>query len=297
MEKRGFFKRLRREIDWKDWRVRWVLTSIIGSFILSLLIAWLVPSARDVSTFIGASFASWVGGLLLTVLITLVITIAQFARPHEEVFENRARNLLRRQAGAHIDYIIPKIQEFLDPYCDEGEREMIITEFDGTSNRFRVNQRTSNRIKSYLNDMPVTFNTALTYRVGTAAPVGREDCTLSYLRVNGQDVGIPETFTTQVERPFEMLVEPNITCEIEHRMVLWIQADTEANRHIPRRFTRKLLVIVQNQLQSLPVRIVFNAAVNASDDIVINPGEKKSIISLVDMEPSKPVYDFVISLA
>lgn len=295
MEKRGILSRLRREIDWKDWRVRWVLKSIIGSIAVTLIIAYLAPTARDVSTFAGATFASWVAGLILTVVLTLVITVAQFARPHEEVFESRARNLLRRQTGAHIDYIIPKIQDFLDPYCDEGEKEMVITEYDETSRRFRVNQRTMNRIKSYLNDMPVTFDTMLTYRMGTPAPEGREACTLTYLRVNGQPIGEQQIFDAGIERPFSMLVEPNKTCEIEHRMVLWVQADSEANRHIPRRFTRKLEVTIHNELPSRSIKITHNADV--IEDIVIGPGETKKVVSVLDKAPSEPVYDFVISLA
>lgn len=296
-EKRKLLERLRHEIDWRDWRVTWVLKSIGFSLVATGVIAIAFPSARDVSTFGGALFASWVSGLILTIVITAIVTIAQFARPHEEIFESRARNLLRRQTGAHIDYIIPKIQEFLVPYCEEGAKEMVITEYDEATRRFRINQRSVNRIKSYLNDMPVIFKTSLIYRHGTSAPEGREKSTLTYLRINGEEIGEAESFDALIERPFEINVVPHKTCEIEHRMVLWIQAEDERNRHIPTRFTRRLTVTIHNHLPTRAIEVIPNPEVYEGGPVVVKAGETVVVVDLQDKEPSKAVYDFALKLA
>ena len=291
--------RLRREIDWKDWRVRWVAISMVVSTTATILIYCFDKDATNASTFWGATFASWVGGLVLTITVTLVATIAQFARPDQEVFEARARNLLRKQAGAHIDYIIPKIQKLLQPYCDRVERTMVIAEFDEPSGLFRINQHTHNELKSYLNDMPVTFESKLEYANGTPAPPGRSPCSLSFLSVEGKEIGGPESFTDRIVRPFEMEIIPHHNCNIDHRMVCWVKEGTEENRHFPTRFTRDLLVRIENQLQSQTILVRVTAP--DSKEIKVKPGEAVKVVDVKDVPPRSPkdeppVYNFTLHL-
>ncbi|MBB4250866.1 hypothetical protein [Rhizobium sp. BK008] len=294
------WQRLVREIDWRDWRVRWVLGSTAVTTIITIAIYYLNEDATNLTTFWGSFYTNWASGLALTIAVTLIVTIAQFARPDQEVFEARARNLLRKQTGPHIDYIIPKIQKLLVPYCEFVEREMVIAEFDKPTNLLRINQRTHNELKSYLNDMPVTFSTKLAYENGTAAPPGRDFCSLSYLKVDGKLIGGAEDFETSISRPFNMEIIPHNKCEIDHRMVFWIEAGVEPNRHFPVRFTRRLAVKVANQLQSSGIVAKFTHP--HVHDVKIGPGESVLILELLDLvPPSKengepPVYEFTLEV-
>lgn len=280
-------------VDWRDWRVRWILGTPAVAVVASLLIYMFVPSATDATRFAGALFASWVSGLILTVVVTLVITIVTLARPDQEIFEARARNLLRRQTGPHIDYIIPQLQKLLQPYCDEAIREMEVTDYDEDLKLFRVNQYSENRLKSYLNDMPVTFESRLAYVNGTAAPENKEKCSLTYLKVDGSPIGGPEHFDDAIERTFEMRVLPHATCKIEHRMVYWLKAETEPNRHRPTRYTKQLKVVIRNQLPSRRIA-VFHPAENGKEEvrIFIEAGQTETVVNLAEIPPGENVYDF-----
>ena len=300
MQETSIVDRLLREIDWRDWRIRWVVISIVASCFATVLIYIWSETATNPSTFWGAVFASWTGGLVLAVVVTLVATFAQFARPDREVFEERARNLLRKEAGAHVDFIIPRIQKLLQPYCQTVVRTMVVAEFDEPSRRFRINQHTHNELKSYLNDMPVEFESALVYQNGTPAPDGKASCSLSYLKVDGRSIGEPQDFVDGIRRPFEMTIIPHHNCHIDHRMVLWVQEGTEQNRHYPTRFTRFQEVFVDNQLHSLP--ILVKLTMPEPREISILPGERARIVELVDSAPRSvqddepPVYNFTLHL-
>ncbi|MGO4135142.1 hypothetical protein ACEQ6A_11340 [Rhizobium brockwellii] len=299
MNNSSVIDRLRREIDWKDWRVRWVAISIGFSTIATILIYYFNEEATDVSTFWGATFASWVGGLILAITVTLVATIAQFARPDQEVFEARARNLLRKEAGAHIDYIIPAIQKLLQPYCERVERTMVIAEFDVPTGLFRINQHTHNELKSYLNDMPVTFESKLEYANGTPAPPGRAPCSLSFLSVDGKEIGGPESFADRIVRPFEMEIIPHSNCNIDHRMVCWVKEGSEENRHFPARFTRNLSVLIENQLQSQSVLVRVSQP--EGKEFTVRPGGSMKVVDVKEVPPRNPqtqppVYNFTLQL-
>ena len=305
---------------WRDLRLTWVLGTLLLASFLSYGYYKTVPTAMDATTFEGAAFASWLAGLALAVVVTLSITLATIARPHAEVFEARARNLLRRQAGPHIDHIIPQIQKLLQPYCEEAVREMFVTDYNNETQIFRVNQYTNNYLKSYLNDMPVKFESKLAYLNGTAAPNGHETCSLTYLRVGGDTIAENERFNDKLTITFSMLVHPHETCQIEHRMAYWVKAKTERNRHVPVRFTNHLTVLVHNQLPSQPIKAsVFAVSSELNEEgvevgpdgkpidstvvptlvkeIRIPAGSVETVIKLDDLPPRRYAYDFRLELA
>ncbi|MHC5656036.1 hypothetical protein [Stappia sp. ICDLI1TA098] len=292
----GLLQRISNEIDWRDWRVQWVIGSISGAVAITILIYFILPSASNASTFWGAAFASWISGLLLTLVITLVVTIAQFARPERAVFEARARNLLRGQSGPHIDYIIPELQKLLQPYCEKCVKDFVVTEYDEETRMFRVNQTTNNYLRSYLNDMPVLFTTKLRYENGNAAPDGKHSCTLTYLKVSGEEIGTAEDFDHSVERDFEIRVLPNEPCHIEHRFVVWVRACDEPNRHVGSRYTRELQLSVTNHLPSQKLSVALYKDDSLESRIPVGIGETVSIVHLLDMVPGHYVYDFRLEL-
>lgn len=270
----------------------WIVGAIFCALILSVLFYERFPNATDASQFEGAFFASWLSGIALTAVITVAVTIATLARPHQDVFEARARNLLKRQTGPHIDYIIPQIQQLLKPFCESAIREMTITDYDEKTKLFRVNQYTDNQLKSYLNDIPVRFDTQLEYKRGTPAPDGEEQCSLTYLKVDGTPVGGLEHFADQIVRPFPMVVHPNESCRIEHRMVYWVEAESEQNRHMPTRFTNSLRVTVHNQLASRQI-VAIHPSLNGKEvKIPIDAGTSAVVVDLKDLAPGEWAYDF-----
>lgn len=283
-------------VDWKDWRVRWILGAPAVAIVISIIIYEFYPEATDATKFAGALFASWVSGLAITVFVTLIISIVTLARPDQDVFEARARNLLRRQTGPHIDYIIQQLQKILEPYCDVAYRVMEITEYDEKHGVFRINQTTINDVKSYLNDMPVKFDSEIVYADGTPAPEGRESCSLTFLKVQGEEVGASETFKTEFRRKFDMLILPNRVCRIEHRMVYWVKAGEEQNRHRPTRYTNALEVIVKNHLPSKQVIVVHPSLNGKETKMPIDVGGELTVVKMSGLEPGDFVYDFNLVL-
>lgn len=216
---------------------------------------------------------------------------------------------MRGQTGPHISFIIPRIQELLRPYCDKVVRELTITEYHKGDRAFRVNQYTDNYIQSYLNDIPVEFPTKLIYQRGTPSPKDRESASLTFLRVDGVVLCENHTFQEGIEFPFTHKVHPNEVCRIEHRMVYWVKAKSEANRHAPTRFTNNMKVIVHNELQSdtlvASLFSVKNSEMSVDDnpaeavlleDIEIGPGATKTIIEAFDKPPYIFAYDFRLAL-
>ncbi len=293
-------------IPWHDWRLRWILGAMFVVSFVSAAIPLVFSDVRNVSTFGGALYTSWVSGLFLTIVVTFVITIPALPQPDREEFDTRARNLLRRQKGPHIDYIVEQLKTLLEPYCEDAYREMSITEYDDENRLFRVNQHTKNQLRSYLNDSSVTFKSSLIYENGTQAPNGQESCSLTFLKVAGDFIrdaeGFGEStdlpngrhFTDRLNVPFEMNLKPNEVCEIEHRMVYWVAAGTEHNRHRPVRYTNRLRVSVANHLPSRRIVAIYEKNGN-EERIPIEAGHSLCVVDLREMKPegdSVFVYDF-----
>jgi len=256
------------------------------------------PDATNVQTFFGAAFASWVSAYLLFIITGLIIAIVTLARPDQELFEARARNLLQRQTGPHINYIVGKLHDLFEPYLQEVKRSLTVVDFDQVTGLFLVNQETELVYKSYLVDIPVTFDSKIGYANGTRAPDGRQKCCLTHLKVDGKAVGELEEFEEEIARPFKMQVLPQSLVSVTYRMALWIRANDEANRQRVKRFTRNLTVTVHNQLATRAVVIVHPQDTDLNR--TVQPGEAVLIVNLKEIPPAQNddqfAYDFRLSL-
>ena len=276
----------------EDWRGRLVAISALAAIFLTLIIAIFFPSALQVSGFFGAAFASWVSGLVLFLATGLVVAVAALARPDKELFEARARNLLQRQTGPHIDYIVGKLHALFEPYVEAATRTLTVTDYDPSTGFFLVVQETELDFKSYLVDVPVTFESRVGYANASAPPPGKDQkCCLVYLNVDGDEVGVEEEFKdNQVVRPFTMRVLPNSVCKVKHRMVYWVKADEEPNRQRIRRFTRKLVVRVHNQLPTRALKVAFSG--ESRPEVLIKAGSFEEVVNIIDSFPGQSDADF-----
>ena len=282
-----------------DWKGRLVLGGVIIAGATTLLTYFFIPDATNVQTFFGAAFASWLSGFFLFIITGLIIAVVTLVRPDQELFEARARNLLQRQTGPHVDYIIGKLHDLFEPYCESNTRVLNVVDYDPATKMFLVIQETEITFRSYLVDIPVTFQSRIGYVNGSPSPDNRRKCCLSHLKVDGKSVGDTEEFETQVIRSFEMQVLPNSLCKVEHRITFWVKEADEANRQLVKRFTRNMGVTIHNHLPTQKILVEQPSATDLNRDI--SPGERAQVVNLKEMRPSKNedeyAFDFRLKIA
>lgn len=288
-----------REVAWADWRGRLVLFTVLIASILTLIIWWRFPDASNVATFFGAAFASWVSGFLLFIITGLVIALVTLLRPEREIFEARARNLLQRQTGPHINYIISKLHDLFEPYLEEMTRDISIIDYDATSKMFLVTQDSILSYRSYLPDIPVVFDSRVGYVNGNKSPEGRKRASFTFLKIDGKTIGAAEEFDVSIIRDFQIAVHPSSTVKVRYRLTYWVLADVESNRQRVKRFTRKLVVTLHNHLSTETV-VVYHPS-DADLKWAIPAGESAQVVNMTEVPPGKDdnsfAYDFRLSLA
>lgn len=282
-------------LRWYDWRVKSVFAATGIAVLLTVLIPFLYPSATNPSILLGASYASWLGGVALFALVGFVVAIASLARPEQESFDARARNLLRRQSGPHIDYIIGKLHNVLEPYVEETVRRMTIVDYDEVENKFYINHTTQNTTRSFIDDMAIKFPASLSYVDACPPPPGRNKGSLTHLKVNGQQICGYKEFEDKFELTFEGEVKKHSTCTVEHRLNYWIKASDEPNRHKPLRYTRSLKLIIQNKLPKMAIKIEVIIGNPEKILFVIPADESATVVNLTEIQPMDNVYDIRVS--
>ncbi|MBZ9719682.1 hypothetical protein LB519_17705 [Mesorhizobium sp. AD1-1] len=293
------FTHYMREVAWSDWRGRLVLFTVLIASVITLIIWWCFADASNVSTFFGAAFASWVSGFILFIITGFVIALVTLLRPEREIFEARARNLLQRQTGPHINYIISKLHDLFEPYLEEMTRDIAIIDYDTASKMFLLTQDSVLNYRSYLPDIPVIFDSQVGYVNGNKSPDGKKKASFTFLKVDGKTVGSSEEFEDSIIREFQIAVHPLSTVKVRYRLTYWVRAEAEPNRQRVKRFTRKLVVTVHNHLSVETV-----AAYHPNDADLkwsIPAGESAQVVNMNELTPSKDddtfAFDFRLSLA
>ncbi|NTI49010.1 hypothetical protein G6L94_11855 [Agrobacterium rhizogenes] len=295
------YKSFLYRILWGDWRIRSVFISFVIASAVTLGFYHFVSDATNASTFIGAAFASWVSGLLLFIFVGLMVTIVSLSRPEHELFEARARNLLRRQTGNHIDYMVGRLHEVLEAYTASSLKKITILDYDEQEQKFHTSHLTENVLKGYLDDKAVDHPTKIKYTAYCTAPAGKQRPSLSFLEVNGDKVGDAVEFDEQIERPFRIQIPLDGAykgkCVARHRYTYWMQAQAERNVGSSIRYTRELVVEVENQLPTTEIAVLIMTNEVEAQRIVVQPGATQRIISLSEITPKDELYDFRIVLA
>ena len=290
----------------KDWAIRawsrikradWRFWSIALATLVAVLLTFLLPlyngNLLKVDWFGGAFFASWAAGVALFALVGFIVAVVSISRPERESFDARARNFLRRQSGPHIDYIVEKLVDTLEPYVELTQKKLVVEEWRPDVNKFKMSHITSTRLRGFVDDVPLRFPAKLNYISHCSPPEGARSPCVSYIRVNGNEVQAFREFDREVLCEFEAEADRHQACLVEHMLSYWVEAGEEKNRHQPIRFTRGLEVIVENKDPKHPVcvRIVSGAP---QGDLTLKPGDSKTIINLSETKPGDYVYDFRI---
>ncbi|TCU18777.1 hypothetical protein [Rhizobium sullae] len=286
---------------WHDWRIKVVIFSSILAVIVTVAFYYCIPDATDATKFIGAAFASWISGLLLFMLVGLGVAIVSLARPEHELFEARARNLLRRQTGHHIDYMVGRLHDVLEAYTAQSTRKIVVLDYDAAEKMFHTSHTTESILKGYLDDKIVNFPAKISYKPLSKPPGGRQKSCLTFLEVNGEKFGDVEEFDDEVARSFRIQIpvkgEFKGRCAVKHRYLYWIKAEEEENVSTSVRYTRELSVEVENQLASSTIVATIKNEQGPDERIVINPGTCQRVIYLTEITPRDKLYDFRLGLA
>ncbi|MFB9951308.1 hypothetical protein ACFFP0_20870 [Rhizobium puerariae] len=251
------------------------------------------PVVLDIQKFEGAFFASWAAGVALFALVGLIVAIASVSRPDRDPFDSRARIFLQRQSGGHIDYMVDKLRDTIEPYVDYTRKKLIVEEWREDHGKFKIRHETKSVLRGFMDDVPAKFPAKLNYLAKCDPPPGGQKPCVSYIRVNGEDVHHFAEFDREFLYDFEGAAPKYGQCEVEHVMTYWIESANEQNRHKPIRFTRALDVVVENKdrKHSIMVRIEAGAK---PQDILLKPGDERTVIQLFERRPDDYVYDFRI---
>ena len=282
-----------------DWRVRAVVIAVGIAWVPTLLVyvaSWISGTgfATNVNTHFGAFFASWVSGVALF-SFAAIGTIVSLAQPHLEPFDGRARILFRRQTGNHIDYIISKITQALEHYAEKTVIRISILDYDATERKFRVSSASDITVRSYLDDVPTTYNSEFVLRDIALPPPGGQPNRLIYLRVNGDPVGASEPFGSHILRPLQCEIAKDSACTVSRAAEYWILADDESNIHKPKRYTQHLQLHFENLTsakQDVTLKIITRG--NRSETLQLGPGKVRKALEILDIKPGEQAYDFRI---
>ncbi len=220
------FRGIRRWFERVDWRIAAIflamLLAIAATLIVIALGLW-----RDPATFMGATFASWVGGVALFAIVGLVVAVVSLARPEGESVESRARILFRGQKGRHIDYIVARIRQVFEQYAEDTTQVLTVNEYHPGERKFLVVSEGETRIRSYIDDTATTYRSHISLDGVTRPPNGRDANRLLYLRVGQQTYGSQDITGGTISLPFDAIIAAHADCLIADGMEFWVDAGSD----------------------------------------------------------------------
>jgi hypothetical protein len=272
-----------------DWRV-WAIVATIVVAILGTVAIYLSGYGRDPTTHFGAIFAAWVGGLVLFVIAGSVVAIVSLVRPETEPYDSRARILLKRQTGKHVDYIISKIRETLEHYSELTEITITIQNFHAGERKYRIASVNQSSVRSYLTDVETTYDSTMQLVDATSPPSGEAANRLVYTRVGGVNQGVSVDFTKSIVRPVRSQIDAGKNCHVSAMTEFWVNADTEENTHKVRRYTQTLTLNFENLLSDVrPVKIEYTLDGTKWGSLEIPHGGSNQIAVFQELKPDGSV--------
>jgi len=284
------------------WSYRWREIAILFGWTVSVLLTvWVWRDSicfppeiwKDPAKIEGAIYAAWIGGVALFTVVGAVAALVSLTRPEEESFDSRARILFRRQSGPHIDYIISRIREQFEHYSERTTIKIEIRDFNAAEAKYHIAETTTHLLRSYISDIPTTYNSDMKYATLTSPPAGSQPNRLVYLRLNSVPIGGSEDMTGNFSRPVSATINPNQVCAFASKVELWVMRDTEPNDFAPMRYTQSLSMEIENELDQ-PVTIKFQRLGQGEEFINLSPGEGTRIFQFSDLKPRQSAYVYHI---
>lgn len=291
---------IRRGIAAIDWRIWAIVLALVFCIILTLAgYAAATVFGVDIGpgTHVGAVFASWVGGVVLFSVAGAVVALVSIARPEQESFDARARILFRRQTGKHIDYIVLRIKDILEHYAESHEERLIIMGFHEGDRKFRIGTVSKAKVRSYIDDTETTYTSGIRLADVTPPPQGAERSKLNYLWVDDSPVEAPSDFDDAVERRFATRIERNSSCVIEHRLDIWLQADSEESTFEAVRYTQDFALVVENHHSQAIVIKLSHDDLSTPEALTVEAGAKRLVFTARDVEPGAQIYNYTVWLS
>jgi hypothetical protein len=275
-----------------DWRVYIILAVVFAAIAASGAIYYL-GYGHDPTTFFGAIFTAWIGGLALFVITGIIVAVISLSRPENESYDARARILFRKQTGKHIDYIIQKIKEGVEHYGETVHTKVAIKEYHEGERKFLLSIYDCIVLKSYLNDIETMWESEIDFSDVLPPPPGRQPNRLVYVRINNVPTGISQDFNDHIKTPISTRIERNGECKVERLVEHWTEAENEDNDDTTIRYARRLTLQFEN-LTGIPITIKLTADGERPVDIAVAPGEEKQVLDLNDVLPETKVYIYRI---
>jgi hypothetical protein len=293
---RALYRNMRATFD--DWRTRAILYSWVLSVGLTADV-YLRGIWQDPVSHLGAVFAAWVGGLALFTIVGAITAVVSLAQPQHDSFDSRARILFRGQSGAHIDYVISTLRNLFEHYAETMRVEFCVCSYQegdaAAAGFFRLEEKTTFKFRSYIDDIVSTYKAALEYSEVTPAPKGGTANKLALVRIDGVQQGKSRTFTDRLQEPISATIQPGSECDMEIKVEYWVR-DGEANDFIPVRYTKKLILEIENQLVSDSVSIILlrDGEGEGKPFQLLSGGERKSF-EFRDLPPGNRAYTFIVN--
>lgn len=285
----------------QDWRTRAIVYSWVFSVALTAE-AYLKHAWQDPATHMGAVFAAWVGGLALFTIVGVIAALVSLAQPQHNSFDSRARILFRGQSGAHIDYMISTIRNLFEHYAETMHVGFCITSYhpgDGPAGKglYRLEEKTTFKFKSYIDDIVSTYKAALEYSEVTTAPPAGAANKLAFIRIDGKQQGKSRTFSNYLHEPISATILPASECNMEIKVEYWVE-DGERNDFIPVRYTKNLVLEIENQLVSDAVTItLLRDGETFAKPFQLSSGGERKTFEFRDLPPTKLAYTFIVNNA
>ncbi|AID29561.2 hypothetical protein ACVILI_003442 [Mesorhizobium sp. USDA 4775] len=295
----GWFRRkVWRYVHLIDWRVLSILLAVVLTLVITAglyLAIWYKIINVDPATHFGAVFAGWVAGVALFVVGGAAVGIVSLARPEEEPFETRARILFRKQKGPHIEYVVEKMRDWLEPYAETITQVVKVTEYDDAAKMFFLETETILEVRSYVDDVDAPFASSIKYEKFSTPPPGKKSASFTFLRINDKPDGSGFAVGDSINRSFVTNIPAENLCKIEYAINYWIQEKHEENTYTPVRYTQKLALKVENRLMNdnLVVELWTN---NTPRRVIVGHSETRDLVLQENMKPGMRVYNFNVSL-
>lgn len=288
-------------MDGRRWIIIWavmamiVITAAIYVFAHGFEIAffqdWVNPATQ-----IGAVFASWVGGLALFVIAGAFIAIISLERPEESSFDARARILFRRQHGRHVDYIVNRLKEVFEHYAESTKITVTVKAHHEPENKLWISRSSLTNVRSYIDDVETIYVTSFQVGAVTPPPPNKDSNRLVFVRVKGVPIGGPETFDTEVCRDgITCTIGPRESCEVHSLIETWVEAGTERHTLKPIRYTQRLEIAFDNQLErEVGVEYKLVGATDVKKER-LPAGTSRMVIQANDLMPGIQAVEYWIS--
>jgi len=269
----------------------WIIVVIVAGAIAATYGIYWWGCGHDPSTFFGAVFAAWIGGLALFVITGIVVVIISLAKPEQESFDARARILFRKQTGKHIDYIVSKIREVLEHYAESTSIRVTLKQFHAGERKYLLGIQDTVVLKSYLDDIETTWDSKVEYWEITPPPPQCQSNRLVYVRIDNVVTGISEDFADKLTRPISTRIERDASCKVEYLVEYWGKANEEPHSLSPKRYNQLITLEFEN-LTGIAVTIQVSEDGKKPTDLVLAPGELRRALTLRDVFPNKEAYEF-----